>query len=413
MERRKSSPVSQFSPEIFLRQLRDDLPHLAKYGETAALSTDLPNGLLDRVGDTLGRLIPPSVADALCEISSGEACIRLRVSASDRVLHGLPWEFARIAGLPNGAFLGLQPRISLLRDGSLADESETLSSLPPLSHLPIHAPIRVLLARANPSTPRHPFLTHLRGEAESILTALRQSGRGAEGSILVEEIRHATPAALRAALAENRPHIFHFIGHGEARPTGGLLVLHGERAGNHAYVYADELADWLRGDHAEPIPLTVLSACWSGSPGRGVAEILMRRRASTAIMAMQLPLRDSAAERLARTFYDMLAGDSSATIEDAVAAARQSVRGVGPDWGVPVLYQAEFADDTPLFPKRTENTSAVFTPPVVARPSQSALRAFRGFHGAGRLARRIALGTCQKTRGTHRHEWFGENPSGQ
>lgn len=203
---------------------------------------------------------------------------------------------------------------------------------------PEAGPLRLLLAHADPGSPEYPRLAHLAAEVGAVRAALNEAEcRRVE----IQELPDATPGALQRALRKWKPHILHLIGHGNVQATGGVLVLQGEREGQAAPVYADEMAEWLT---ESSVRLAVLSACRTGSGIGGTARSLSAAGVP-AVVAMQLPLRDAAAGLFSRAFYAALL--ASCTVEEALSQARQALRGMGSDWGVPVLYQS--SPSAPLF----------------------------------------------------------------
>lgn len=287
----------------------------------------VPDALLETLGRELAaRLLPPRLREALAAIlasrPSSDARVRLWIELPE--LRGLPWEFS---------FVGTEDRVPALA-GFLCLDSQVhlVRHSPPVGPVELIAaePLRVLLVWADTRTPQHPALAHLRAEAASVLSALRAP----ECRVVVEELPYATPEGLKRALADHPPHILHFIGHAEQRPSGGVLILHGDGSRPAAPVYGEELAEWLPSD---VLRLAVLSACATTAPAGGVAELLLRG-GLPAVVAMQLPLRDATAGLFARAFYAALA--EPLPVEQALRQARQALRGAGPDWGVPVLHLA-------------------------------------------------------------------------
>jgi tetratricopeptide (TPR) repeat protein len=298
------------------------------------VETPVSDDLVADLGTALaGILLPSAIRERLrAEIRrSAEPVgrIRLRLHVTHPELAGLPWEFVLLdRDLAPGGFAALDSRFDLVREAP-----------GPASGGPVSAdPLRVLIAWADPRSAEYPAMIHLTDEVRSVLAAL---GAAECRRIQVDELRYASRSSLQRSLEDRPPHALHFIGHGDERPSGGVLALHGDRAGSAALLYGEELAEWLAPACTR---LIVLSACRTASPLGGVAEALARKGVP-AVVAMQAPLRDASAGLFARAFYGALAqGD---TVEEAVREGRTSVRGVGPDWGVPVLYLS--AEDSELF----------------------------------------------------------------
>ncbi|HLV79902.1 MAG TPA: CHAT domain-containing protein, partial [Chthonomonadaceae bacterium] len=232
----------------------------------AFIETPVSPELLLELGRALaGLLLPDRVRARLITEAArvGAATpLRLRLTASDPWLAGLPWEFAYLEEIfpgDPGRFLGLHPRLILIRQPSA---HRTIA--------PVEAdPLRILVAWADPGSAAYPALPGLQAEVKSILAETRAPRL--RGRVEVETLRSATPGALKRLLEEFSPHVLHFLGHGDAGPSGGFLVLEGDRPGAEKRLYADELARCLAGT---PARLVVLSACRTGAPSAGIAQTL-------------------------------------------------------------------------------------------------------------------------------------------
>ncbi|RYG39322.1 CHAT domain-containing protein [bacterium] len=184
--------------------------------------------------------------------------------------------------------------------------------------------LRVLLAYADPGTPRFPRLGWIGDEFQAIRTQL-------DGRHEVRIVNDAVPSVLEKAIREFRPHILHFSGHGEAKPTGHALILQGATPNSSLPLRGDDLGKWLA---AAGTRLVVLSACDT----YGIARELGVRGVPS-VVAMQVPIRTSAPPALSRAFYAALV--SGLPVDDAVSDARQVLRDRGGDWIAPTLYSAK------------------------------------------------------------------------
>ena len=308
--------------------------------------------LLHGLGVELAGLLLPGQVRAvltaqLAACSHPADRLRLRLYLQVSELAGLPWEFVHLdeqTDSPLSGFLSLHPRLHLVRQSAVLSPVE-----------PVEAdPLRVLIACADPRSAAYPALPHLEAEVKSVTAELNRAPM--RRRVETERLRATTPAGLQQGLAEWCPHVLHFIGHGDARALGGFLVLEGDRTGTERIVYADELANWLVGT---PVRLVVLSACRTASAVSGVAQALCEQEIA-AVVAMQLPLRDTAARAFARAFYGALVEPCS--VEEAVFEARQAVQGYGPDWGVPVLYLAGASSDLFRLPEAVTSAAPVPLP---------------------------------------------------
>jgi len=301
--------------------------------------------LIENLGEALADLLLPEhvrtalFAEWLRGTGSAQP-IRLRLAVADPEMSSLPWEFIYVNESPPTldveGFLCLHPRLHLSREISPLQPGEPISA----------HPLRILVAWADPGSACYGTLPSLTAEAQSVLAAL--SGSECRW-IEARELRHATPAGLERDLSEFKPHVLHFIGHGDVRASGGVLILEGERAGVEASVYADILAQWLS---RSAVRLVVLSACRTATRTGGVAQTLALQ-GIPAVVAMQLPLRDSVAAPFARVFYGALM--ESGSVEQALHQARQVLRSAQPDWGVPVLYLS--VEDSRLFLRSGTSTT--------------------------------------------------------
>jgi tetratricopeptide (TPR) repeat protein len=251
------------------------------------------------------------------------AHLRLRISHPDLVR--LPWEYACLETDPGiGSsptrieFLGLHPCFYLIRESGAARRD-----IPPLS-----LPLRALLVWADPQSARYPALPHLSAELDCVRHALEQRAP----SVMLEEVKHATPATLARALKEHSPHLLHFVGHGDALPTGSTLILQGEGERTESRLYASRLAEMLR---ETPLRLAILSVCRSEASGEGMARTLSESGVP-AVIGTQLSLRDSVMAPFIRSLYGALL--QAVPVEEALRQAREAIREAGPDWGAPLLY---------------------------------------------------------------------------
>ncbi len=296
---------------------------------------ELPLKFLDSLGSFLGTHIfsyefSTIINDLLKRRIDASDCIRLSLRVDSSGFKNIPWEYVNIAETKYNSssepFLALNRTIHLVRSVSLIKAAE-----------PINVnPLRVLLVSANPKTSSYPDLLNLEDEIKSIVSALHHSGSSrAQCTTLRDASRHS----IEQAIHREKPHILHFMGHGDMRPTGGVLILHGNNGEDT--LYGDELAEWLAEADTR---LVVLSACNTSSAMKGAAESLSKGGVA-AVVAMQLPIRDSSAALFARAFYGAVA--EPVNIEEAVYQGRQAIRGMGADWGVPILYLG--VSDSQLF----------------------------------------------------------------
>ena len=306
-------------------------------------------------------LFPDPVRDAFMRnVGSGKengVRIRLQIDLSDPEvarLAGLPWEL-----LYNGTTrqaLGRSKFTPIIRSLDVAQPSATP---------PFRPPLRVLLVLANPAG------THALGldrEKERITEVL-----GALDDVEVEVLEHATERALYDRLDAGRFHVLHYMGHGGFdAERGGVLLLEDGRGGAAplpARLLGDDLAE------RRAMRLVFLNACDTGrtnaaggvDPFTGVASSLVAA-GIPAVVAMQVPIADTAAFEFAATFYSQIAHGEP--VDAAVAVGRRAIYRADPgslEWATPVLFMRSEGGD--LF---TAPDEARATPPAAGPPADPA-----------------------------------------
>lgn len=304
---------------------RAQIPH-ETLGRLRRYTTDsLPLERLVSLGNSLADLLlPGTIRDALSAhlhaFPTAPVTLRLKIAHDD--LAALPWEFLRLEAASHVApqgWLFQNDRITLRREAGSAGN---------VSVLPIDQ-LRVLIVRADPNSARFKALLHLTAEVAALRAVLRR-----QGVHNVTELHRATPEDLCTALQTLRPHILHFIGHGQQRSNDVRLILSGAEPNSDASLAAEKLADWLADT---PIRLVTLAACDT----LGVAHALMERKVP-AVVAMQGPLSDDLAVPFTHNFYLSLL--QPCPVATALAHTRSVLRGSGPGWGLPTLVQSVESD---------------------------------------------------------------------
>ncbi len=241
-------------------------------------------------------------------------------------LAGLPWEFLYDPRHEDFVFSDrMKPVVRWL---DLDQPTPTLAVKPPL---------RLLIAIAAP--PGHAELAvgeELR-HLDHSLTALVETGL-----VRTRQVDHATLERLDQALVDERPHVLHFIGHGDFQGEDGAIMLEAEGApGDVDPVTGRRLAALLR-NHLGSLRLVFLNSCQGSTVSRrdpfgGVAQNLIRRGVP-AVIAMQFAIPDAVAVALARHFYRYLA--SGLPVDAALTAARAFLyaKGHAVEWGAPALH---------------------------------------------------------------------------
>ncbi len=107
------------------------------------------------------------------------------------------------------------------------------------------------------------------------------------------------PQDIRRALAEERPQIVHFCGHGQ---ENGSLVLEND-SGNCSPVLPMALAELFK-LHTDYVKCVLLNACYSGKPAAAISKHINH------VIGINQPIEDRAAIVFAQGFYDGLGYDN-------------------------------------------------------------------------------------------------------
>ncbi|SBT09953.1 Peptidoglycan-binding lysin domain protein [Candidatus Propionivibrio aalborgensis] len=203
--------------------------------------------------------------------------------------------------------------------------------------LAVKPPLRLLIAIAAPADRPGLKVGEEIARLDHALDELTSSGR-------IETVRldHATLESLDSALLQTRPHILHFIGHGDFVGDEGMLVLESDTVPGTADTIAGRQFAVLLRNHLTSLRLVFLNSCMGATSSRrdpfgGVAQSLIRR-GIPAVIAMQFPIPDKAAVALARHFYRYLAAGQP--VDAALTSARAFLyaRGFAVEWGAPALH---------------------------------------------------------------------------
>jgi tetratricopeptide (TPR) repeat protein len=173
-------------------------------------------------------------------------------------------------------------------------------------------------------------------EQQRVETALRRLRE--QGLAELVWLKGQSWRALQRAMRGGPWHIFHFIGHGgfDLQRDEGVLALVNE-VGTTELLGATELARLL-GDHPS-LRLVLINACESARASPQDRFSTLARRGLPAVLAMQYPITNRAANEWTRTFYEAVADGQP--VDAAVAEARTAISLALPrslEWGTPVLY---------------------------------------------------------------------------
>ena len=305
------------------------------------------------LGEQLFKALLPAPVAATFRTALGVARgagkrLRVRLHLRPPELSALPWEF--LYDPQQDLFLGISSQIVLSRyvvDAPAFKEP-----------LAVRPPLRLLAAF---SSPGDVMPLDLEREREALTQATQRAVEA--GRLELHFLEHITTARLRSALRDVKPHIFHFVGHGEFDGKAGYLLFENE-SGKTRRVRDRTLREFFA--DSPDTKLVVLNACQgaSTSAGQAVSGLApyLVQRGLPAVVAMRYPIPDSAAITFAREFYEALTHETPAAVDVAVADGRRAIyQDVDPnrlDWGIPNIFMR--ADDGMIFtppPSKAEQTT--------------------------------------------------------
>ncbi len=275
-------------------------------------------------------------------------------------LHRLPWERAHD---DDDDFMALHPGRPWCRwvdsPGTPADQDW---------------PVRILIAQC--AEPDAGAGTQIAANSE--LRALEHlfSSSDLRYDVEYDVLEHPSPAEIVAACAEVRPHVLHFIGHGQGEGSAehhalSLWQTGGPAPGRQAGYVDWKLAD-IRVQLRDCAPrLAFLNACRSSAgasepaPVASVSQAFMRAGA-VATLGMQGDVAGDLAQDFAVEFYRTLIGQGGQDIDAAVQAARRGMTfgrpGMGvldANWAYPVLaLRVQPHEVLPRMPRQQESAMA-------------------------------------------------------
>jgi tetratricopeptide (TPR) repeat protein len=290
----------------------------------------------------------------------GQNDLRIKLRIEPPELSSLPWEYLYDENeTPN--YIGLRlPVVRHLDVGGAAGQMR------------VNGPLRILGMIANPGTEEWPKLDET-AEKRRIAQAIDKLEQ--EGRVIFEWVPGGTGRDLLSKLVENDWHIFHFIGHGgveeesddssneDRKEDTGFIVLVDEY-GNPVKKFASDLAVLVNSPNRS-LRLAVLNCCESAKMNTrdkfGSPAVTLIRSGLPAVVAMQFPIRDKAAIRLAEGFYRSLA--NRFPVDTAVTIARRFIKDDSDiEWAIPVLYMR--ASDGRIFEVTNPSAAASSPTPV-------------------------------------------------
>lgn len=316
-----------------IRRFQVNLRHAIQYG-TFLRSDEERQTLTQRVqkwGQRLYESLPVRVRERYQAARDSAQGVRLRLNFIDAGLMSLPWEFLYD---PNRReFIGLSGQSLVSRYAETGFPTQ----------LEIALPLKVLVVVAAPTD--WPELQAQREVArlESGLEPLERHNlvqfRRLDQAITGQPV---TVEALHDALFKYRPHVMHFIGHGEFDPVqieGRLLLETANRQADP--LDSARLAQLITTTNS--LRLIFLNACESADVSAtdrwNSLATALALKGTAAVVALQHPMTDEAAMAFSGKFYQRLA--EGAPVDVAVQEARLYLGVVkrNPiEWATPALY---------------------------------------------------------------------------
>ena len=293
----------------------------------------------------------------------GESCegMRVKLLIEPPELALLPWEYLYDQRDGYLCLRSRTPVIRFVRTGRLHRD------------LKVRGPLKILGMISNPRGD-WPDLD-VENERRRIERALAQLER--EGRVSLRWVPGESEGDLLEMMREDSWHIFHFVGHGgmelsgtnDASPEGFILLR--DDLGAPKRLAASKLKYLLDGGRF--LRLVVLNCCEGArgnsrdafaSPGGALV-----RSVAPAVVAMQYPISDPAAIKLAKGFYSSIAAGLS--LERSITEARKEMlTASNMEWGIPVLFTGaktgplvEPAAKLPLQTAETEVPTTSTPPP--------------------------------------------------
>jgi nucleoid-associated protein YgaU len=275
-----------------------------------------------------GPGLRPGIEDSLRSIDPQQGKgLRFVIDTTDTPELGrLPWEFTYSPDKDDFLFSDrMKPVVRWL------DVDE------PTPTLKISPPLRVLIAYAAPGGLAPLRIGEELARLDEALMPLTK-----RGLIGITRLEHATLERLDEALLNIRPHVLHFIGHGDFNGGDGLLLLESDAPDGAPDPLTGRRLGVLLRNHLANLRLVFLNSCMGAAvspvdPFGGIAQTLIRRGVP-AVIAMQFAIPDKAAVELSRHFYRYLAAGQPVDAALTSTRAFMFARGHEVEWGAPALH---------------------------------------------------------------------------
>jgi CHAT domain len=278
------------------------------------LQTSGESAELDRLGSRLySLLIAGDIYESLRQ-ARADGPLRLLLKVEPPELDALPWELMR-------------SRTMLMFTNVLMTVARVASFFNPDLEPPDKCwPLRMMLVVGSQDEQIH---------VEEEIGYIKEAFRKVCGLVDLEVARLPDRKGVRKMVGDVKPHVVHFIGHGDVDGEVGYLELEQPGTSNikwTASAIRDDLSrvikDQRSGEEVIKVPrLVVLNACQSGEPGehrgtRAAAEGLAELNVP-AVIAMQGPIRGRAAALFASGLYETLSHGEP--LDRAVTRARVEI----------------------------------------------------------------------------------------
>lgn len=318
------SANGDFAPDILA-------PEWHQAHHTLAHSMTTPDaGAIISIGSRLwAALVQGSVRDlwiaARSDVEQGRIeGVRLRLDLQPPHVSALPWEC--LYDPDRSIHFAAHPYFALVRVASL------YRHVGPWRRPQVSLPLRLLVAAPDDPTGAIDSAREI-SEIRQVINSLGMD------YVQVEEFTGPfTITELRSKIAQTKPTILHFIGHGD--PNGLWLW----QRGRFVLTPVQSLRSVM--ERSPSVKLVLLNSCLAGRASRphpfsGVAEQMMQAGVP-AIIAMQYMIRDDVAIDFAHFLYaELLGGTCPGIIDLAMSAARSTLYAANPgdfSFGTPVLW---------------------------------------------------------------------------
>lgn len=248
--------------------------------------------------------------------------LQLTFTAEQEELISLPWEFLYCQDAKSGDFLATRVDLVLARFFPIGQNRQ--------SFMPESGPLKILVGVSRPEG----LDTIVAQPVIDAIESLAQSGAGAEdrsaAPIVVSVLKQPNTDNFVKALAEFKPHIFHFIGHGRFANKKAQIAFTQVNSNQVFWCDDGQLVKCFQRTQVFP-RLVFLQMCEGGETGvnrmaltsfTGFAPRLLSADIP-AVIAMKYVIRNGDAIKFSQTFYQELA--KGKPIDEAAQLGRDQI----------------------------------------------------------------------------------------